>query len=379
MSGIYTVLNDSQAGMFRLKQASRWADPDEKRNSLTDKAKDAALTFSLDPDFARNANAAMTAMEEARKIAAPKAMAEQRLQEVEQRMKELRQEARLAAARGDREKLAQLAREAAQLARKAGKAASEFSVGVSNAAAMGKGAGSGTEITTTFWQSQTTVSLTQTETVVQVTLSGDAAAALAAQVAADPATAAPVTAPPISAPAMPSSGMQPAPGAGGGGELPDMSAEDMSPEDMAAFAEDAMAAFDAILPDTSGSGGMDMRAVTARAAEDHRLGLARWKEADEFGRRIEAVLYQAKSVISEAKIANETDEDYDRRRERRKELEEYDKVLGESQEAVNDLRAAAFGTSAAPVTGAEALAAAAAPSGTAPVTVAAPVTVDVTA
>ncbi|NYZ11139.1 hypothetical protein HL658_01140 [Azospirillum sp. RWY-5-1] len=373
MSGIYTVLNDSQAGMFRLKQASRWADPDEKRNSLTDKAKDAALAFSLDPDFARNANAAITAMEEARKIAAPKAMAEQRLQEVEQRMKELRQEARLAAARGDREKLAQLAREAAQLARKAGKAASEFSVGVSNAAAMGKGAGTGTEITTTIRQSQTTVSLTQTETVVQVTLSGDAAAALAAQVAADPAATAPVTAPPMPA----------APGPGGEGELPDMSPEDMSPEDMspedlAAFAEDTLAALGSVLPGAA-SGGMDMRAFAARAAEDHRLGLARWKEADEFGRRVESVLYQAKSVISEAKIANETDEDYDRRRERRKELDDYDKAIGESQEAVNDLRAAAFGTSAALVTGAEALAATAAPSGTAPITVAAPVTVDLTA
>lgn len=374
MSGIYTVLNDSQAGMFRLKQASRWADPDEKRNSLTDKAKDAALTFSLDPDFARNANAAITAMEEARKIAAPKAMAEQRLQEVEQRMKELRQEARLAAARGDREKLAQLAREAAQLARKAGKAASEFSVGVSNAAAMGKGAGTGTEITTTFQQTHTTVSLTQTETVVQVTLSGDAAAALAAQVAADPAAAAPVTTPP-----MPSPGMPAAPGAGGDGEFLAVSAEDMSPEEIAAFAEEAMAAFNSVLPATTASGGLDMRAITARAAEDHRLGLARWKEADEFGRRIEGVLHQAKSVISEAKIANETDEDYDRRRERRKELDEYDKAIGESQDAVNDLRAAAFGTSVAPVTGAEALAAATAPSGTAPVTVAAPVTVDVTA
>lgn len=368
MSGIYTVLNDSQAGMFRLKQASRWADPDEKRNSLTDKAKDAALAFSLDPDFARNANAAITAMEEARKIAAPKAMAEQRLQEVEQRMKELRQEARLAAARGDREKLAQLAREAAQLARKAGKAASEFSVGVSNAAAMGKGAGTGTEITTTIRQSQTTVSLTQTETVVQVTLSGDATAALAAQVAADPAATAPVTAPPMPA----------APGPGGEGELPDMSPEDMSPEDLAAFAEDTLAALGSVLPGAA-SGGMDMRAFAARAAEDNRLGLARWKEADEFGRRVESVLYQAKSVISEAKIANETDEDYDRRRERRKELDDYDKAIGESQEAVNDLRAAAFGTSAAPVTGAEALAATAAPSGTAPITVAAPVTVDLTA
>lgn len=366
MSGIYTVLNDSQAGMFRLKQASRWADPDEKRNSLTDKARDAALTFSLDPDFARNASAAIAAMEEARRIAAPKAMAEQRLQEVEQRIRELRQEARLAAARGDREKLAQLAREAAQLARKAGKAAGEFSVGVSNAAAMGKGAG--TEITTTIRQSQTTVTFSQTETVVQVTLSGDAAAALAGQVAAGPASAAAApppadvrTVPPVTVP-------------------PEATPPDATPGDMAALAEDAMAIFDSGLFDTPAETGMSMQAITARAAEDHRLGLARWKEADAFGRRVEDVLHHAKAVITEAKLANETDEDYDRRRERRKQLEEYDKAIGESQEAVNDLRAAAFGTSAAPVTGAGLPAATGGPvAATAPVAVAAPAAVDVTA
>lgn len=374
MSGIYTVLNDSQTGMFRLKQASRWADPDEKRNTLSDKARDAALTFSLDPDFARNASAAITAMEEARKIAAPKAMAEQRLQEVEQRIRELRQEARLAAARGDREKLAQLAREAAQLARKAGKAAGEFSVGVENAAAMGKGAG--TEITTTIRQSQTTVSLAQTETVVQVTLSGDAAAALAAQVGSAPASpaAAPATTPPVPATTTPAAAATTLPPSAGGGS----GVSETAPDDMAALAEDAMAIFDSGLFDTPADTGMSMQAVTARAAEDHRLGLARWKEADAFGRRVEDVLHHAKAVITEAKLANETDEDYDRRRERRKQLEEYDKVIGESQEAVNDLRAAAFGTSAAPVTGADALAAAGGPVAAAASVVAPPV-VDVTA
>lgn len=327
MSGLFTVLNDYSAGMYRVRRASQYEER-EGPATLSDKMEDGMSAYRLDPEFLRGAQSAMAAMEEARRIAGPKAAAEQRLQEAERRIAEIRQEARIAAARGDREKLAQLAREAALLARKAGKAAGEFSIGVSAAAALGKGAGS--EITTSVQVSQTTLTLQQTEAVVQVTLSGDAAAALASsEIGAAQVAAAQGTIPPATA----------SPGPKLGGE--DAMATDA--EALLAQAGEVLNALDGGA--ASGQSGDDL---VQSMVGDNALKMQRWKEADTFGRRVEGVLHHAKAIINEAKRANDTDENLDRRKARRKELEAYGKVVDEAQKATNDLRSAAFGSSIGP-------------------------------
>ena len=178
MSGIFSVLGDSQTGLYRLKQASRYADPLDGpktvQEQLADKQRGAALPFSLAPRDQRNANAAMSAMEEAKRIASPKAHAEQRLAEVERRLEELRAEMRLAAAQGDREKVMELAREAAQLAREAGRAAKAYARGLSAAAAMGKGATEAGTVETVRERSTTTLTIASVETSVELRIGSGA-------------------------------------------------------------------------------------------------------------------------------------------------------------------------------------------------------------
>ncbi|QCO17927.1 hypothetical protein D3869_16285 (plasmid) [Azospirillum brasilense] len=88
-----------------------------------------------------------------------------------------------------------------------------------------------------------------------------------------------------------------------------------------------------------------IRNYIQRMMADNDLKMSRYREADEFGRRVEAVLATAKSIIAEAKAANELDQAEERRKARRESFKDYDKIVEESQDNVNELRQAAFGSS----------------------------------
>lgn len=348
MGGVFSIMSDSKAGMFRLRQTMRPWDDDGKSSSLAEKAENDARGFSLDPEFARGAQAAKTAMEEAKRIAGPKSHAEDRLTKAEQRLKEIRQEARLAAARGDREKLAELAREAAQMARQAGRAAKEYASGVAAAAEMGVGgdearsggAGGATVLlsSTTVRTSTTTVQVRQVELSLSLTIRGGAAAATggngqagdsAAQASGIPAVA---TVPAATGAADPSS----APA----GATPAVTDPLRSLPELVGkgLAESGQA--------IGGFNGAEGRRLLNAMINDNELKVSRYKEADAFARRVETALGVAKSVIGEAKAANINEPDPRRRGERRKMLDELDKELEAAHEETEDLRGAAFGSSA---------------------------------
>ncbi|UKJ76080.1 hypothetical protein H1Q64_15745 (plasmid) [Azospirillum brasilense] len=90
--------------------------------------------------------------------------------------------------------------------------------------------------------------------------------------------------------------------------------------------------------------GERIRNYIQRMMADNDLKMSRYREADEFGRRVEAVLAEAKSIIAEAKAANELDQAEERRKARRESFKDYDKVVEEAQDNVNELRQAAFGS-----------------------------------
>jgi hypothetical protein len=332
--------------MFRLRQAVRPWDDDGKSSSLAEKTEDNARGFSLDPEFARGAQAAKTAMEEAKRIAGPKSHAEDRLAKAEQRLKEIRQEARLAAARGDREKLAELAREAAQMARQAGRAAKEYASGIAAAAEMGVGgdeartggAGGATVLlsSTTVQTTTTTVQVRQVELSLSLTVRGDAAATPGAtgdagsKGAGLPAAELPVA--DISAATVGDAGRSPTPSAAANDPLQSL------PEVVGkGLAESGQP--------IGGFNGAEGRRLLNAMINDNELKVSRYKEADAFGRRVETALGVAKSVIGEAKAANINEPDSRRRGERRKMLDELDKELEAAHEEVEDLRGAAFGSS----------------------------------
>ncbi|QCO05001.1 hypothetical protein D3867_20480 (plasmid) [Azospirillum argentinense] len=87
-----------------------------------------------------------------------------------------------------------------------------------------------------------------------------------------------------------------------------------------------------------------IRNYIQRMMADNELKMSRYREADEFGRRVEAVLAEAKSIIAEAKAANELDQAEERRKARRESFKDYDKIVEEAQDNVNELRQAAFGS-----------------------------------
>ncbi|QCN98011.1 hypothetical protein D3093_16760 (plasmid) [Azospirillum argentinense] len=87
-----------------------------------------------------------------------------------------------------------------------------------------------------------------------------------------------------------------------------------------------------------------IRNYIQRMMADNELKMSRYREADEFGRRVEAVLAEAKSIIAEAKAANELDRAEERRKARRESFKDYDKIVEEAQDNVNELRQAAFGS-----------------------------------
>jgi hypothetical protein len=340
MGGVFSIMSDSKAGMFRLRQAMRPWDDDGKSSSLAEKAENNTRGFSLDPEFARGANAAKTAMEEAKRIAGPKSHAEDRLAKAEQRLKEIRQEARLAAARGDREKLADLAREAAQMARQAGRAAKEYASGVAASAEMGVGgdeartggAGGATVLlsSTTIQTSTTTVQVRQVELSLSLTIRDGAAATSGASGDAGAAGAG------LPAAELPVAKV----GDAGGSPSPSSTTDPLQslPELVGkGLAESGQA--------IGGFNGSEGRRLLNAMINDNELKVSRYKEADAFARRVETALGVAKSVIGEAKAANINEPDPRRRGDRRKMLDELDKELEAAHEEVEDLRGAAFGSS----------------------------------
>ncbi|HYH17293.1 MAG TPA: hypothetical protein VD995_01630 [Azospirillum sp.] len=358
MSGIFSILGDSQAGMFRMRQAGKafekanealFQKTDDKYRkdlgpaSLADKAEAEQMKSRLAAERLRDAHSAMAAMEEAQRINNPKAAAEERLRKAERRIQELRQEARLAAARGDREKLAQLAREATQLAREAGKAAKEFSLGVTAAAAAGKGATTGNAIEITRETTVTTVTIATVETSVELRVglgSGEASQAVAADSAAVPAAPAET----LPAPS-PSAG---AAGAPADGDAPAGDAtEDVVPREMLDLAQSLMGLAQSGALPTAATGDKAQQLVQKMFA-DGEAKMSRYKEADAFARRIERVIAIAKNVLTEAKSANELETDEARKKERREGFKEDEKTLDAAREEVQDLRAAAMDSGITP-------------------------------
>jgi len=348
MSGIYSVLSDSQAGMYRLQQSKKQWERDleamagkDATQRLTDKADLARQPFALTPQQQRDHEGAMTAMEEAKRIGGPKAAAEQRLAEVERKIQELKLMMRHA--QGDREKLAQLAREAALLAREAGKAAKEYGAGVAAAAEMGKpgGAGVGIEIERTVTRTSLTVVQTEMSVDVTVTLSPDAQNAIGMQ-APQPSPQAPPQAPPKA----PQEGYATEADAAADPAAADYAGDGMLPPELAELVNAALAGLQSGMGSGTGSlGGEKGRDMMQRMLTENDMKMSRYKEADAFGRRVEQVLAAAKSIITEAKAANELDLLEERRKARKESFKDYDKILEGAQEEVDDLRKAAFGSS----------------------------------
>lgn len=391
MSGIFSILSDGQSSLFRLQQARRsaggagvgtsgtGADATAKSGGqhLADLLKQGAASGSSGlSDYMRNASSAMTAMEQAQRIGNPKAHAEERLQDAERRIRDLKAEMRMAIARGDRDKAMKLAREAAAMAKQVGQAAKDYGRGMAAAAEMGLGGGAGlssqTQTTTT---SVTTVTMAQTTTTVTVTATmdgagADAGSADAGGVIPGGADAAAVSAAPVAVPvAVPDTPPPPPPLSSEAGATGLPSAEGASTgkgsvsadptsrnddekkqgEDLAATINAAMAALggDAASGTRTGNSPSSTGNPFQSQVTDNALRMSRYREADTFARRVEAVLAAIKNVLGEAKVSNDYDPDQTRRKDRREELKEYDKVVGEADKAVNELRSSAFGTPSA--------------------------------
>lgn len=378
MSGIFSVQSGAQSTLFRLQQAKKaWErdmaamDAKDAKQRLTDKATAMQQPFALTPRQQQDHSSALTAMEEAKRVGGPKAAAEQKLEEVERKIAELKMMMRYS--HGNREKLAQLAREAAILAREAGRAAKEYGQGVAAAAEMGlpggagaPGAGQGTEIVHTVTRTSLTVVQTEMSVEVTVTLSPDAlakapeakaqggeqaAAALAQDVApsaGEEAAGDGTSAGEAQALASEASGLegQAAQATSGADDSkPGAKPDDGMPPDLA---EAVKAALGGLSPGSGALSSNGRRALMQRMIADNDLKMSRYREADEFGRRVEKVLATVKSVIGEAKVANEADQAEERRKARRESFKAYDKIVEGAQDEVNGLRQAAFGSGISP-------------------------------
>lgn len=363
---------------------------------LAEKADQAKLPFAMTPEQQKNFTAVVNALEEAKRVGGPKAVAAQRLEDVERKIAELKMMMRHN--HGDREKLVQLAREAAILAKQAGRAAKEYGAGVAAAAEMGLPGGAGAPsiggITIERTTTRTSITVVQTEIAVDVTMTirGDGApaqGALAEGAPSEQPTLPPPPPLPVDAAAEDAS------------TSADMAAGEEAAEDGEARSAEAVAAEAAGLAGQATAQGVssdgksasegtdkdkekdrdegktDENAAEGQAGEleqlmkdvapslnatpnappgdrirnyiqrmmaDNDLKMSRYREADEFGRRVEAVLAEAKSIIAEAKAANELDQAEERRKARRESFKDYDKVVEEAQDNVNELRQAAFGS-----------------------------------
>lgn len=423
MNGIFSALSNGQNSLFQLQKAKKdWEramdamDYKDATQRLADKADQAKMPFTMTPEQQKNFTAVVNALEEAKRVGGPKAVAAQRLEEVERKIAELKMMMRHN--HGDREKLVQLAREAAILAKQAGRAAKEYGAGVAAAAEMGLPGGAGAPsiggITIERTTTRTSITMVQTEIAVDVTVTirGDGATAEGASTeGASPEMPAAPPAPPLPTGAAAAEGTSTA---------EDMAAGEEAAEDGEARAAEAVAAEAAGLAGQATAQGVapdgktpsDGKSATGKAADekaaaekteeekekdgaegktdaeaaeakdgqgtdleqlmkdvapslnatpnapqgdrirnyiqrmmaDNELKMSRYREADEFGRRVEAVLAEAKSIIAEAKAANELDQAEERRKARRESFKDYDKIVEEAQDNVNELRQAAFGS-----------------------------------
>ncbi|TWA93079.1 hypothetical protein FBY14_102254 [Azospirillum brasilense] len=403
MNGIFSALTNGQNSLFQLQKAKKdWErameamDGKDAMQILAEKADQAKLPFAMTPEQQKNFTAVVNALEEAKRVGGPKAVAAQRLEDVERKIAELKMMMRHN--HGDREKLVQLAREAAILAKQAGRAAKEYGAGVAAAAEMGLPGGAGAPsiggITIERTTTRTSITVVQTEIAVDVTMTirGDGApaqGALAEGAPSEQPTLPPPPPLPVDAAAEDAS------------TSADMAAGEEAAEDGEARSAEAVAAEAAGLAGQATAQGVssdgksasegtdkdkekdrdegktDENAAEGQAGEleqlmkdvapslnatpnappgdrirnyiqrmmaDNDLKMSRYREADEFGRRVEAVLAEAKSIIAEAKAANELDQAEERRKARRESFKDYDKVVEEAQDNVNELRQAAFGS-----------------------------------
>lgn len=397
MSGIFSVLSDSQSTMFRLQQAKKaWErdseamDYKDAKQRLTDKAQQAQQPFKLTAEQQRNHTAALGALEEAKRVGGPKAAAEQKLEEVERKIAELKMTMRYS--HGNREKLAQLAREAAILAREAGRAAKSYGQGVAAAAELGLPGGAGTSAGAEVVRTVTTTSVTvvQTEMSVNLTVTfrpdaqpneqpsgqpdgqgnpqpdaqasaaAGAAAALAEGSAAMTENASSSSdggASQMAADAAALASKATSAATGTDTSTPD-GTDETSPDSSSAAPSDKLKelaktvgdALAGLNPSENGSpansyAGIRGRALMQRMIADNDMKMSRYREADEFGRRVEKVLATVKSVIGEAKATNEAEQSEERKKARRESFKAYDKIVEGAQDEVNGLRQAAFGTS----------------------------------
>lgn len=414
MNGIFSALTNGQNSLFQLQKAKKdWEraleamEGKDAKQVLAEKADQAKLPFTMTPEQQKNFTAVVNALEEAKRVGGPKAVAAQRLEEVERKIDELKMMMRHN--QGDREKLVQLAREAAILAKQAGRAAKEYGAGVAAAAEMGLPGGAGAPsiggITIERTTTRTSITMVQTEIAVdvRVTIRGDGATAEGAMAEGAPQeTPSDPPAPPLPTDAV---------AAGGTSAAEDMAAGEEAAEDGEARAAEAVAAEAAGLAGQATAQGVapdgkplsDGKSATGTATEkteeekekdraegksdeeakdgqetdleqlmkdvapslnatpnappgdrirnyiqrmmaDNDLKMSRYREADEFGRRVEAVLAEAKSIIADAKAANELDQAEERRKARRESFKDYDKIVEEAQDNVNELRQAAFGS-----------------------------------
>lgn len=383
MSGIFSILSDGQAGLFRLQQARRAAAggggtstattgntatatapaKTGSASSVTDGTRhlsDLLAKGSPDSltDFMRGAATALNAMKQAQQVSQPKARAEEKLQDAERRIKELRNEMRMAAARGDRAKVMQLAKEAAALAKQVGNAAKEFGRGIAASADMAAGGGVSLPAQTTT-STSTTVAMSQTTATATLT-AGTGAEAGAGAEAGGTAEAAAVTAEapppvPVEAPPVPPAET----GTDTGQTTTPQTAPPTAPQaekdkgggDLATAINAAVAAIGGDgggkkgEKDASATGQETARANPFQAQMDaNAQRTARFREADTFARRVEMVLAAVKNVLGEAKASNAYDTDHTRRKNNREELKQYDKAVEEADKAVLELRASAFGT-----------------------------------
>ncbi|MBP2302899.1 hypothetical protein [Azospirillum picis] len=346
---LFSVVADGQSGLFRLQQAKKpWEKELEAKDAqgqLAQKAARAQGQLRPSPDWLRNQGTAQAALEEARRVGSPKAAAAARLEQVERRIEEIKLAMRFA--RGDAQKLASLARDAALLAREAGRAAKEYGAGIKAAAELGlpgdmAAAGGGGAITTSVNVSVSSMTLQQTEITLDIGISAgdDAGAERSADAAADVAAGA--------ADGLAAETARLADGgcAGGaglpGGHLPEEAAR-LVGQVLAEIGSAGLAGGAAANGGVGGGSASPDRQASIRAMmSDNALTMSRYREADAFGRRVETVLAASRRIIGEAKAANMADVSEARRRERRDGFKADDRMVGAAQSEVDALRASAL-------------------------------------
>ncbi|WP_210211433.1 hypothetical protein [Azospirillum griseum] len=335
--------------MFRMQQAKKPWEKDivakDALGQLADKAAQAARSFQLTPKQQRDHATAQSSLEEARRIGGPKAAAEQKLEQVERKIEDLKRMMRVM--RGDPAKLAQLAREAATLAREAGRAAKEYASGVAEAAKMGVSGVGVTVGSTEITRTTTVTSLTFQQTTLTLSLRvGTGGGETTAPDVANPSQPAPIVSPTVPA----SEARSAATLSGGAATSSDATAtagegeDDGLPPELSRLVHGMLSGLsgrDGLIPSGQRAGA---HAAMQSLMTDNAQKMSRFKEADGFGRRVEAVVRVAKRALTEARMANELEESDRARKERKEGFKQDEKMIDGAQKEVNALRQAAFGS-----------------------------------